>query len=124
MFESRQVGTSLNNFSEASFNISINFFSVLIFWYFSPAPALCGDQGKSTKKNIDLLITFLLKKVIFKDYFSFCSFPMYHFVDSSSISSIRLTILYASPRYPSSSNKDSYNCSVTLVKYSSLLFLL
>jgi hypothetical protein len=23
----------------------------MIFWYFSPAPALCGDQGKSMKKK-------------------------------------------------------------------------
>ena len=24
-------------------------FQALIFWYFLPAPALCGDQAKSTK---------------------------------------------------------------------------
>jgi hypothetical protein len=40
-----------NNFNEVRCNISINFFTFLIFWYFSPAPALCGDQGKSSKKK-------------------------------------------------------------------------
>jgi hypothetical protein len=53
MFESRNCGTSLNNFSEASIKITVYFFTVLIFWYFS-------IKGKVRRKKIKRFYVLLL----------------------------------------------------------------
>jgi len=48
--------TSLQILMKRALELLKNLFNALIFWFFLPAPALCGDQAKRTMRTLKNLV--------------------------------------------------------------------